>query len=64
MMTGLHLLHVIVGMAVLYCLWKMAGTVQGPITERQARFLENGVIYWHLVALIWLVIFALFYLMK
>ena len=64
MMTGLHLLHVIVGMAVLYYLWKMAGTVNDKVTERQARFLENGAIYWHLVDLIWLVLFALFYLVK
>ena len=64
MMTGLHLLHVIVGMFVLYYLWKIAGSVQGPLTARQERFLENGAIYWHLVDLIWLVLFALFYVIK
>lgn len=64
LMTGLHLLHVIVGMVVLYFLWRMAGTVKGEITTRQERYLENGAIYWHLVDLIWLVLFALFYMIK
>ena len=64
LMTGLHLLHVIVGMVVLYFLWKMAASVKGEITPRQERYLENGAIYWHLVDLIWLVLFALFYMIK
>lgn len=64
MMTGLHLLHVIVGMIVLFYLWKLAGQIRAMPTERQQRFLENGASYWHLVDLIWLVLFALFYLIK
>lgn len=64
MMTGLHFLHVIVGIFVLILLWRMAGHIRGPINARQTRFLENGAIYWHLVDLIWLVLFALFYLVK
>lgn len=62
MMTGLHLLHVIVGMVVLAYLWRMAGQVKSVPNARQIRFLENGASYWHLVDLIWLVLFALFYL--
>ena len=64
MMTGLHLLHVIVGMVVLINLWKLAGQVRHTPSPRQIRFLENGATYWHLVDLIWLVLFALFYLLK
>ena len=64
MMTGLHLLHVIVGMAVLAYLWRLAGQVQAAPTLRQLRFIENGASYWHLVDVIWLVLFALFYLIK
>ena len=62
MMTGLHLLHVVVGMVVLFYLWRLAGRVKSAPSERQLRFLENGANYWHLVDLIWLVLFALFYL--
>ena len=64
MMTGLHLLHVLVGMVVLVFLWRLAGGVHRRPTARQVRFLENGATYWHLVDLIWLVLFALFYLVK
>ncbi len=64
MMTGLHLLHVVVGMIVLRALWRMAAKVSSPASPRQMRYIENGAIYWHLVDLIWLVLFALFYLIK
>ncbi|NIB44307.1 cytochrome c oxidase subunit 3 family protein [Pseudomaricurvus alkylphenolicus] len=64
MMTGLHFLHVLVGMVVLTYLWKMTAAIRTNVTPRQVRFLENGAIYWHLVDLIWLVLFALFYLIK
>ena len=65
MMTGLHLLHVVVGVVLLTFMWRVAGQVRGtePST-RQRRFFENGATYWHLVDLIWLVLFALFYLVK
>jgi nitric oxide reductase NorE protein len=64
MMTGLHLLHVIVGMVVLTFLWRLSGRVRALPSARQVRFLESGATYWHLVDLIWLVLFALFYLLK
>lgn len=64
MMTGLHLLHVLVGMVVLFYLWRVAGAIRSEPTLRQLRFVENGASYWHLVDLIWLVLFALFYLIK
>lgn len=64
MMTGLHLLHVVVGMVVLAYLWRMAGTIKTVPNARQMRFIENGASYWHLVDVIWLVLFALFYLVK
>lgn len=64
MMTGLHLLHVLVGLVILLALWRLASGVQSRPSPRQIRFLENGATYWHLVDLIWLVLFALFYLLK
>lgn len=64
MMTGLHLLHVLVGLVVLTFLWRLAGSVRDAPTPRQVRFLESAATYWHLVDLIWLTLFALFYLLK
>ena len=51
-----------IGLLVLAYLWRMAGQVKSVPNARQIRFLENGASYWHLVDLIWLVLFALFYL--
>jgi nitric oxide reductase NorE protein len=64
MLTGLHLAHVLVAMVVVIFLWRLAGTVMGSPTPRQLRFIENGASYWHLVDVIWLVLFAIFYLVR
>lgn len=62
-LTGVHLLHVVIAMVVLTYLWRLAGRVTVAPTIRQGRFFENGASYWHLVDLLWLVLFALLYLM-
>jgi nitric oxide reductase NorE protein len=64
MLTGLHLLHVLVAMAVVGYLWRAVGQIQLAPTRKQLRFVENGASYWHLVDLIWIVLFALFYLAR
>jgi len=60
-LTGIHLLHVLVALVVVVYLWRMAGRVRNLPTARQSRFIENGASYWHMVDLIWLGLFALFY---
>ena len=59
-MTGLHALHIIIGMGflafVLVFVWK------GKLTHDNFQLLENGGLYWHLVDLIWIFLFPLFYL--
>jgi cytochrome c oxidase subunit 3 len=60
MMTGLHAVHVCVGMSVLGVLtFKVA---RGQITEAAPHPLELGAIYWHLVDVIWIFLWPLFYL--
>jgi nitric oxide reductase NorE protein len=61
--TGLHLLHVVIAMILLRYMRAKAGQVVGTPTRQQARFVENCASYWHMVDLLWLVILALFYLM-
>jgi cytochrome c oxidase subunit 3 len=59
-MTGLHALHVIIGMAVLaVMLWYIA---RQRITSTNFVRLEAGGLYWHLVDIIWIFLFPLFYL--
>jgi cytochrome c oxidase subunit 3 len=59
-MTGLHALHVIIGIAVIAL---TAGLVlAGTITRERPSFLENTGLYWHLVDIVWIYLFPLFYL--
>ncbi len=64
LLTGIHLLHVIVAMAVVAFMWRKVREVHVAPTFRQSRYLENGASFWHLVDLIWMVLFALLYLVR
>ena len=59
--TGLHGLHVLVGGSVLA--WVMVKVKRQAVTADEFVLLENGALYWHLVDLIWIFIFPLYYLM-
>jgi nitric oxide reductase NorE protein len=61
-LTGLHLLHVVVGSALLLA-WKGTLTRGRPWTTVQ-RFIEGIASYWHMVDLLWVAIFALVYLVS
>ena len=59
-MTGLHGLHVLVGVSVLAVLARMVA--RGSIRQDRYVHLENGGLYWHLVDVIWIFILPLYYL--
>ena len=59
-MTGLHGIHVIVGVIVLSVLFGLLA--RGKVTPHDSIHLENGGLYWHLVDVIWIFIFPLLYL--
>ncbi|MCK5517474.1 MAG: cytochrome c oxidase subunit 3 family protein [Desulfobulbaceae bacterium] len=58
--TGLHGLHVIIGMILLTI--SLVLVLAGRVTESKYSMLENSGLYWHLVDLIWIFVFPLFYL--
>jgi cytochrome c oxidase subunit 3 len=59
-MTGLHALHIIIGLVIIgVAIWRVN---KGTINENRASLLENAGLYWHLVDLIWIFLFPLFYL--
>ena len=59
-MAGVHLLHVLGGMAVLAYLGRVA---RRPVLNgKEIRVVENGASYWHLVDVLWIVLFPLLYL--
>jgi cytochrome c oxidase subunit 3 len=60
LMTGLHGIHVLVGMGVLAVV--AVRTWQGAYGPRYHTPLELGAMYWHLVDLIWIFIYPLLYL--
>ncbi len=58
--TGLHGLHVIIGMTLLTVSFVLIW--QNTVHAKRYAFLENAGLYWHLVDLIWIFVFPLFYL--
>lgn len=60
--TGIHLTHVLVGIGVLIFL--ILRTRRAALVVDDVRVFESGAIFWHLVDLLWLVIFALLYLTR
>ena len=58
--TGLHGLHVIIGMVLLAI--SLVLVINDKVTDQRYAMLENSGLYWHLVDLIWIYVFPLFYL--
>jgi cytochrome c oxidase subunit III len=59
-MTGLHAFHIIIGL-VFICVVTFSIS-KDRITSDNYALLENSGLYWHLVDLIWIFLFPLFYL--
>ncbi len=62
MYTGIHFLHVIVGVVVLSVLLFQIRESEADAAPVAA--LESGATFWHLVDLLWIILFALFYLVR
>jgi nitric oxide reductase NorE protein len=61
-LTFFHFMHVILGMVILAVLW--VKTRQGAYGSHDAHGLESGAAYWHMVDLLWIVLFPLVYVMR
>jgi cytochrome c oxidase subunit III len=59
-MTGLHAVHMIIGIAVLLVMWLWAQ--RGGITAEYAAPIEISGLYWHFVDIVWIFLFPLLYL--
>ena len=60
MMTGLHGVHVLVGMAVM--VWLLVRARQGAFSPEYSTPVEITGLYWHFVDLVWIYLFPLLYL--
>jgi cytochrome c oxidase subunit 3 len=59
-MTGLHAIHMIIGIGVLLVMWIWAW--RGRITREYAGPIEISGLYWHFVDIVWIFLFPLLYL--
>lgn len=59
-MTGMHLCHVLLGLVILSFVIRNLRSPAGP----RISLVETGATYWHMVDVLWLVLFALLYLMR
>ncbi len=62
MLTGIHLLHVLIGTGVLIYMYRLAG--RGRRDAVAVRNLESSASFWHVVDVLWIVLFALLYLVR
>lgn len=58
--TGIHMIHVVLGIGVLAGVMSYART--DNFTDNGVRNIETGATFWHLVDLLWIILFGLIYL--
>jgi nitric oxide reductase NorE protein len=58
-LTFFHFMHVILGMVILAALWQ--GARKGRYHPGDMNGIETGAAYWHMVDLVWLILFPLVY---
>jgi nitric oxide reductase NorE protein len=61
-LTGIHLLHVCIGLAVLALLVTQSRRTE--LSATRLALIEGGACFWHLVDLLWIFLFALMYLVS
>lgn len=61
-LTGLHLFHLVIGLAVLIVLWRFSK--KPALSKHQMAFFEGGACFWHMVDLLWIVLFPLLFLAR
>jgi len=61
-LTFIHFMHVILGMVILTAIWLQAR--KGAYTSQNSHGLESGAAYWHMVDLLWIILFPLVYVMR
>lgn len=60
--TGIHFIHVVIGLGLLILM--LNASKKAIATDTGLRMFESGGIYWHMVDLLWIVLFPLLYLIR
>lgn len=61
-LTGLHAFHLVIGLVVLVVLVVLSR--KSEMTKNQFSFFEGGACFWHMVDLLWIVLFPLIFLVR
>jgi cytochrome c oxidase subunit 3 len=61
-MTGMHAVHMIIGIGLLF--WLIKRAQRGDFTNGYVAPIENFGLYWHFVDIVWLFLFPLLYLIN
>ncbi|WP_370600333.1 cytochrome c oxidase subunit 3 [Pseudomonas nitroreducens] len=61
LITGFHFLHVWLGLVIL--VWMTLRCLRGAYRREALGGLESGALYWHMVDLVWVVLFPLVYVL-
>lgn len=62
MLTGFHFLHALVGCVLFALVW--APTRSGKYTPDNCSTLETVTVFWHMVDLLWMILFPLVYVLR
>ncbi len=58
-MTGLHAVHMTIGLSILFVLW--VRSLLGAFTAEYYTPIEMGGLYWHFIDIVWVFLYAIFY---
>ncbi len=61
-LTFFHFMHVVLGLVILVFVWRK--TRRGGYSSFDHHGMETGASYWHMVDLVWIVLFPLVYVMR
>jgi cytochrome c oxidase subunit 3 len=61
-MTGMHALHMVLGLGILF--WLMIRAQRGDFSSGYVAPIENFGLYWHFVDIVWIFLFPLLYLIN
>ncbi|MGB1199341.1 MAG: cytochrome c oxidase subunit 3 family protein [Thalassotalea sp.] len=63
LITAFHFMHILLGMVILLYMAKNAyqGKYRDPATDNEFSGFESGACYWHMVDLLWIILFPLIY---
>ncbi|MFA7501159.1 MAG: cytochrome c oxidase subunit 3 [Sulfurimonas sp.] len=62
LLTMFHFMHVVLGVVILFNIRKRTKTL--CYSEQNCRGIESGALYWHLVDLLWIILFPLVYILR